>query len=163
MGYVEKNLLPDEKIMLKAQVHWAVFIAPVMVIGMILLLSILILAESAGSNYISILFCGVLVLFIIGLMPTISSAIIYFTTEFALTDRRIIAKTGLLRQRSLELMLSKVESIGVNQPLVGRLLNYGTITVIGTGGTREPFLNIAAPMSLRQCINAQIANTPNKV
>jgi uncharacterized membrane protein YdbT with pleckstrin-like domain len=162
MGYVEKNLLPSEKIIIKAQVHWAIFIAPVIVIGMILLLAILFLAEYASSKYISNIFCFTAVFFLIGLVPTASSAITYFTTEFALTDQRIIAKTGLLRQRSLELMLTKVESIGVDQPLVGRLLNYGTIVVIGTGGTKEPFSNIADPMSLRQRINAKIAAMSGK-
>ena len=162
MGYVEKNLLPDEKVLLKAKLHWAIFVAPVIDIGLLLLLAILFLAGTAKSSSLSSLLCCVTVFFLIGLIPTVSSVISYLTTEFALTDRRIIAKTGLLRQRSIELMLSKIESIGVNQPLVGRILNYGTIVVVGTGGTKEPFANIADPMSLRQRINAQISNMSGK-
>jgi uncharacterized membrane protein YdbT with pleckstrin-like domain len=100
--------------------------------------------------------------FLILLLPILSPLITYFTTEFAVTDRRIIAKTGLVRQRSLELMLSKVESIGVSQPLMGRLMNYGTVVVVGTGGTKEPFSFVADPMALRQRINAQIINITDK-
>ena len=81
----------------------------------------------------------------------------YLTTEFALTDRRIIAKTGLVRRVSLELLLQKVESIGVSQPLMGRLFNYGTIVVSGTGGTRQAFPNITEPMGLRNQVNTRIA------
>ena len=80
----------------------------------------------------------------------------YFTTEFAVTDRRIVAKTGLLRQRSLELVLGKVESIGVDQPLFGRMLNYGTIVVSGSGGTRQRFPSISDPMRLRNKINEML-------
>ena len=80
----------------------------------------------------------------------------YKTTEFAVTNKRVIAKTGWIRRRSLELLLTKVESIGVSQPIMGRVFNYGTITVVGTGGTREPFHNIVEPMGFRKRVNAQI-------
>jgi uncharacterized membrane protein YdbT with pleckstrin-like domain len=81
----------------------------------------------------------------------------YLTTEFAVTDSRIIAKSGVLRRNSLELHLRKLESIDVSQPLMGRIFGYGTIVASGTGGTRQPFPNIADPMGLRNRINRQIA------
>ena len=91
------------------------------------------------------------------LLSAISAVITYLTTEFALTNKRIIAKSGLVRRRSVELLLPKVESIGVDQPILGRILDYGTITVTGTGGTKEPFGTIAEPMELRKRVNAQIS------
>jgi len=75
------------------------------------------------------------------------------------TDKRVIAKTGFLDRRSVDLLLSKVESIGVNQPIMWRMFNYGTIVVVGTGGTEEGFPNIADPMDFRKCINTQIAGS----
>jgi uncharacterized membrane protein YdbT with pleckstrin-like domain len=78
------------------------------------------------------------------------------TTEFALTDKRIIAKTGLLQRHSLEIVLPKVESIRVIQPLIGRLLDYGTIVVVGTGGTAERFRFISHPHILRKRVNASL-------
>jgi uncharacterized membrane protein YdbT with pleckstrin-like domain len=77
----------------------------------------------------------------------------YLTTEFAVTNKRVIGKAGLLRRRSLEVMLSKIESISVSEPLLGRLLNFGTIVVRGSGGTVQPFPFIARAMELRREIN----------
>ncbi len=72
-----------------------------------------------------------------------------------MTTRRVLIKVGVLRRRSLELLLSKVESIGVDQGIVGRLLGYGTIIVTGTGGTKEPFRMIAAPLEFRRMVQQQ--------
>ena len=71
------------------------------------------------------------------------------TSEFAVTTKRVFVKTGIVSRRSVELLLPKVESIQVDQGILGRLLNYGTITVVGTGGTRDPLKKIAAPMAFK--------------
>jgi uncharacterized membrane protein YdbT with pleckstrin-like domain len=76
-----------------------------------------------------------------------------FTTEFAVTNRRLIAKTGLIRRQTLEILLSKVESVSVDQNILGRVLNFGTVTVTGTGGTSESFLAIVDPINVRNKIN----------
>lgn len=78
------------------------------------------------------------------------------TSEFAVTNRRVVVKVGLISRQTLELNLAKVESIGVDQSIFGRILGYGTIVVIGTGGTREPFRTIANPMGFRQAVNQAI-------
>ena len=93
-----------------------------------------------------------------GVIGLIGVFIAIRTTEFGLTNRRLIGKRGFIRRRSLELLLTKVESISVSQSLWGRLFNYGTIVVVGTGGTREPFGFIEDPLKLRQAVQRQIAN-----
>ena len=75
------------------------------------------------------------------------------TTEFAVTNRRVIAKTGFIRRRTLEILLQKVESVAVYQDILGRLLNFGSVTVTGTGGTRERFRMIVKPSAVRKKIN----------
>ena len=75
------------------------------------------------------------------------------TSEFAVTNRRVIIKVGLVSRRTVELNLEKVESIGVEQTILGRILGYGTIVVVGTGGTKEPFRAIADPMGFRRAVN----------
>ncbi len=75
------------------------------------------------------------------------------TSEFAVTNRRVIIKVGLVSRRTVELNLEKVESIGVEQTILGRILGYGTIVVVGTGGTKEPFLRIADPMGFRRAVS----------
>jgi uncharacterized membrane protein YdbT with pleckstrin-like domain len=89
-------------------------------------------------------------------MLGLQALIIMQTTEFAVTNQRIIAKTGLIIRRTLEILLNKVESIGVRQNIGGRLLDFGTIIVTGTGGTREGFRGIRQPLAVRKKINEVI-------
>lgn len=86
---------------------------------------------------------AILTLFI---APLIAQA----TSEFAITNKRIIIKVGLISRRTLEMNLTKIESVNVNQSILGRMLGYGTIVVIGTGGTKEPFARISDPMAFRK-------------
>ena len=74
------------------------------------------------------------------------------TSEFAVTSRRVIIKVGLVSRRTVEMNLEKVESIGVDQGIVGRILDYGMIEVVGTGGTREPFRAIRDPLGFRRAV-----------
>jgi len=77
------------------------------------------------------------------------------TSEFAITNKRVIMKVGLIRRKALEMNLSKVESVNVDQTIMGRILGYGTITIIGTGGTRESFRSISKPMEFRRVFQEQ--------
>lgn len=79
------------------------------------------------------------------------------SAEFAVTNRRVMVKLGVLQRRTVETMLSKVEGISVEQGIAGRIFNYGTITVTGTGGTHESFDNIAAPLEFRRQVQSQLA------
>jgi uncharacterized membrane protein YdbT with pleckstrin-like domain len=85
-------------------------------------------------------------LFTLFLAPLIAT----LTSEFAITDKRIIIKVGFLSRRTLELNLSKVESVNVDQSILGRILGYGSIVVIGTGGTKEHFADIRNPLEFRK-------------
>ncbi len=94
---------------------------------------------------------GVLLLVVgVGLVFLIWAYIRYKTTEFAVTDRRVIAKTGLISRSTIELFLDKVEALHVEQSVPGRLLDYGTVAIRGTGATEEPIRNISAPLTLRK-------------
>ena len=85
------------------------------------------------------------------LLTLFIAPIIQFTTsEFAITNKRVIIKVGLISRRTLEMNLPKIESVNVNQGVLGRMLGYGTITVIGTGGTREAFAYISNPLEFRK-------------
>jgi uncharacterized membrane protein YdbT with pleckstrin-like domain len=98
-----------------------------------------------------ILFVSWRSLLTLGLLPLID----YVTSEFAVTNKRVIMKMGWISRRVLELNLHKIESVNVDQSLLGRLLGYGTITVIGTGGTRETFDRIAHPLAFRKAFQEQ--------
>ena len=72
------------------------------------------------------------------------------TSEFVVTNRRVIIKIGLITRHILEMNLAKIESVNVDQTLLGRMLGYGSITVVGSGGTKEVFQNIENPLEFRR-------------
>lgn len=86
----------------------------------------------------------------IGVLVILVALVRRATTELVLTDRRIIAKRGLISRDTVEMNLGKVESVHVNQSLLGRLLDYGDVTVVGTGSSLEPLSGIAQPLELRR-------------
>lgn len=98
-----------------------------------------------------ILFLSWRSLLTLGLLPLVE----YVTSEFAVTNKRVIMKIGWISRQVLELNLHKIESVNVDQSLLGRLLGYGTITIIGTGGTRETFDRIAHPLAFRKAFQEQ--------
>ena len=73
-----------------------------------------------------------------------------WTTELVLTNKRVVAKSGLIRRKTMELNLVKVESVQIQQSILGRILGYGTVVLIGTGGTRETINNIGQPLAFRR-------------
>lgn len=86
---------------------------------------------------------GILTLFIAPLIA-------YLTSEFAITNKRLIIKTGFISRNTFEMNLSKIESINVNQNIIARIFGYGTIVIMGTGSTREPFASIRDPLTFRK-------------
>lgn len=143
MGYIENNLLPGENVVYRAKLHRIIFLSPA-------ILTILGLAAFAASWIPAVLI--LLAAFILGMDRYVR----LITSEFAVTDRRVLIKTGLVRRHTLELLLVRVETVGVDQGVFGRILNYGTITVIGTGGTRELFPGIAKPLEFRKAVQDRL-------
>ena len=158
MSYVQDNLMPNEKVLFSARIHPAIILPAVL--AFITSIAILIIAVSLGSQQdvgASMASCLVFLMAAAFFLSSIAAAVQAFiamrTTEFAVTNRRIVAKRGFIRRRSLEMLLPKVESVAVQQNVLGRLLNFGTVTVTGTGGTTEGFPAIVDPLTLRNKIN----------
>jgi uncharacterized membrane protein YdbT with pleckstrin-like domain len=89
-----------------------------------------------------------------GVVSGLAAFIRRSTTELAVTDRRVIFKTGIIQRHTMEMNRSKVETVSVNQSVLGRLLNYGTVIVRGTGGSLEPIRKIDDPLTFRSHITA---------
>ena len=81
----------------------------------------------------------------------------YSSTEFAITDKRLMAKVGFISRKTFDLLLTKVESIQVDQTVLGRLFDFGSVVVVGTGGSQDPIHMIAAPLELRKHAQEQIS------
>ena len=95
---------------------------------------------------------GVIFLSPIALLAALQGYIAVTTTEFAATNKRIVGKRGLLRSRTIETSIGKVESVVVDVPILGRLLGFGTVTVVGTGGSRNPFTYVRDAVAFRQTL-----------
>jgi uncharacterized membrane protein YdbT with pleckstrin-like domain len=147
MGYVDSNLLPNEQVTYRARLHLIIYGLPAMVLAIALLVAL------GGGGWIAGLALGAIG-FVLFLPPWIRSA----SSEFAITNKRVLIKVGLVRRHSLELLLQKVEGIGVDQGILGRILGYGTITVSGVGGTKEAFRMISNPLEFRRQVQASLAS-----
>ena len=73
-----------------------------------------------------------------------------WTDEFVITNKRVVVKTGLVRRRTIELNLTKIESVNIDQSILGRILGFGSIMIVGTGGTKEIFPHINNPLTFRK-------------
>ena len=80
----------------------------------------------------------------------IAPMITYATSEFAITNKRVIIKVGLIGRTTLEMNLQKIETVNIDQGILGRMLGYGTVTIVGSGGTKESFPQIASPLEFRK-------------
>ena len=163
MGYVEKNLVPDENLVYRTGCHWVVMFWP-LVGGAVLGFAGFVffaggwMATRNGGRYEGAMVWGALAL--LGAVALIGGGIIRrLATQVAVSNKRVLIKTGLLSRRSVEILLPKVESIGVDESLVGRILGYGRVIVRGTGGTFETFDKIAHPNELRRQVQEQLANS----
>ena len=153
MNYVQRVLQPDEKVIYATRLHWLIYLKAILLL--ILALVCLVLASGASEPGIAIsLWIGAAVLGLFGLLSGISAFIQQAATELVLTDRRVIYKTGVFKRHTMEMNRSKVETVGVDQSVLGRLLNYGTVIVRGTGGSFEPIRHIEDPLTFRNHITA---------
>ncbi|RME36028.1 MAG: PH domain-containing protein [Thermoflexia bacterium] len=163
MGYVESNLMPNEKVLLKASIHPIVLLPSLLSFAVAALFALPAFAtpshagSGATTSSLALAACCGSLLFLANAAQEGIRALVYvLTTEFAVTNRRIIAKRGFIRRHTVEMLLTRVETVSVHQNILGRLLNYGTIAVTGTGGTRESFRAIVAPLRVRQGIHRVI-------
>lgn len=141
-NYVDSNLNPGEHVVYRGAVHWIIYLPPVIMVCF-------------GVPLIGMIERFGLVLTVAGLLAGAAAWVRQTTSEFAVTNRRVIVKTGLLARRTIEINISRVESVQVDQDIFGRIFNYGAITVIGTGGTKEPFTMIENPQQFRRVVQSE--------
>ena len=144
MGYVEENLMSGEQIVARASLHWIGFLGPA---SLAFLGLTLLPGKDTDAGIGAFIFAAIW-----GSAAFMTSR----TSEFAVTNKRVLMKVGWIRRTSLEVLLTKVEGIQVHQGMLGRLLGYGSIVVSGTGGSKDPFHRIADPLGFRKKVQEQI-------
>ncbi|HEX2698125.1 MAG TPA: PH domain-containing protein, partial [Anaerolineales bacterium] len=154
MSYVEESLAPNEKVLLKAQINPMIF-APAVMSFIIIVLFVFPLLMLPKDQWVmrDTFLCTIAFGLFATIRLTLEAIIIMTTTEFAVTNQRIIAKRGFINRHTIEILLSKVESIAVRQNILGRAFSFGTVSVVGTGGTKESFRAIIDPIRVRNKVN----------
>jgi uncharacterized membrane protein YdbT with pleckstrin-like domain len=152
MTYVDKNLIPGEFVVYRGSLTrlpyaWSLAAAA------------LAIAAAVFRNDIPGRHHWVVpeVLAVLAVLAWLWARIRITSAEFAVTNRRVMIKLGVVQRRTVETMLRKAEGVAVDQGLAGRIFDFGTITVTGTGGTRETFEDIAAPLEFRRQVQGQLA------
>lgn len=149
MGYVENNLLRDEVIVYRAKIHWSIFL-PAIIWGILALIFTVAYISEADEDIESV----AVIFWFIAAFCFIRELIEKLSSEYALTNKRLIMKSGIIARRTVELMLTKCEGVSVDQSILGRLLGYGTLLAT-TGGATNKFRKIADPVIFRNRINEQ--------
>ncbi len=148
MSYIERNLLPGERIVYRTKLHWVEYIVKMFwffLAGATVTVPLLIVYHGKEPPWII-----ASPIPLSGLAGYLVARIIVITSEFAVTNNRVLVKVGIIRRHSVEIVLPQVEGIGVDQGFIGRILGFGTIVVSGTGTTREFFIRIRNPLEFRR-------------
>jgi uncharacterized membrane protein YdbT with pleckstrin-like domain len=153
--YVRRVLKPNERVIYATRVHWRIYIQCVVLL--LLGAAFAVAARSFPDRQPDIglaLRIVAWMFLLLALSAGLGALVRRATTELAITDHRVIYKTGLMSRHTLEMNRAKVDSVDVDQTILGRILGYGTIIVRGSGGSLEPIRNIAHPLAFRSYITA---------
>ena len=153
MAYYTQVLQPGETVKHIGQLHWILHRWEILT-GVLTIVAALIHFSIRRDTGPGIAYYVMLLLLAVTIVLFIRSWIIRVTTEIVVTDRRIIHKVGLISRHTQEINITKVETVDVNQSLWGRMVDYGSVSIIGTGGSWEPLRHVAAPLQLRNAIVA---------
>ena len=165
MSYVEKHLIPGESVQYQTTLHWIVMLGHAVIGILLALLAIAIpilwaslATKKKGASIPGAIYVVALVFLLVGGTLFLGGLLRRKATEMAVTSKRVIVKTGIAERRTVEILLSRIESVAVDEPALGRLLGYGTVIVRGTGGTPETFEKIYHPLEFREQVQRQIAD-----
>lgn len=142
MSYIEQTLMPGENVVSEATLHWAMFVAP----GFVTLIGLLAYSGGGGS-----------IILILGLIWLGWRLLVYKSTELAVTNKRVLAKSGVIRRHCIDVQNSKIEGLTYDQGIIGRMFGYGSIFVRGTGIGMVPIPYVAAPEVFRRDVSIAIS------
>lgn len=180
MGFIDQHLMDGEQVVYRTRLHGIIFLRSIIWVAIAVAITLhgndwfqsLVLDKlprevqralpSDAMRWLRDGWHGYnllgLFLLIVSALPGLLGAFVNFTTsEFGVSNKRVLMKTGFVSRHSLETMLAKVESISVHQGLLGRLLGYGIIIIGGTGGSKEAFFGIRDPLEFRRQVQEQIS------
>jgi uncharacterized membrane protein YdbT with pleckstrin-like domain len=152
--YIDDILQPGEKVLYSTNAHWMFYLPAIA--AWALALALLVLSRTATTESVILLCLSAAAVVALAAVYWMAKAWFHrWTTETDVTNLRVVHKTGFIKRRTFEMSLDKVESVDVNQSILGRILNYGDVTVNGVGEGTETIKTIASPLAFRNSITAR--------
>jgi uncharacterized membrane protein YdbT with pleckstrin-like domain len=152
--YIDEILQPGEKVLYSTNAHW-IFYLPAIGAWIVTIALLILSRATTVDGLILLCLAASAVAAIAALFWTFRAWFHRLTTETDVTNMRVVHKTGFIKRRTFEMALDKVESVDVNQSILGRILNYGDVTIQGVGEGRETIKTIGAPLQFRSHITAR--------
>jgi uncharacterized membrane protein YdbT with pleckstrin-like domain len=152
--YIDDILQPGEKVLYSTNAHW-IFFLPAIAVWIVAAVLLVLSRLTTVDSLVLVCLAAAVVVAIVALVLTAKAWFHRWTTETDVTNLRVVHKTGFIRRRTFEMSLDKVESVDVNQSILGRILNYGSVTVRGVGEGAETINTIASPLDFRNHITAR--------
>jgi uncharacterized membrane protein YdbT with pleckstrin-like domain len=152
--YIDEILQPGEKVLYSTNAHWMFYLPAIA--GWILVVVFLILSRLTTADSVVVLCWAIAaVAAIAALYWTFKAWFHRWTTETDVTNMRVVHKTGFIQRRTFEMALDKIESVDVDQSILGRILNYGDVTINGVGEGKERIRTISSPLAFRSAITTR--------
>ena len=152
--YIDDILQPGEKVLYSTTLHWIFYWRAIA--AWILALVLLVLSRATVPESVVLLCLSAsAVVALAALYWTVIAWFQRWTTETDVTNLRVVHKSGFIQRRTFEMSLDKVESVDVTQSIMGRILNYGDVTILGVGEGKETIATIASPLKFRNFITAR--------
>ena len=152
--YIDEILQPGEKLLYSTTVHWIIYLRGLFALAVALAAVVYATSVDNSAGKIALLglaiFCA-----LYGVVDLVRAWFRRWTTEFDVTDRRVVHKSGFIERRTIEMNMDKIESIDVNQTLLGRIFDYGEVVISGVGESWDPIFMIGSPLKFRNHITAR--------
>jgi uncharacterized membrane protein YdbT with pleckstrin-like domain len=152
--YIDDILQPGEKVLYSTNAHW-IFYLPSIAAWIVAIAFLALSRMFVGGTPPLLCLALASIAAIFALYKMLTAWFHRWTTETDVTNMRVVHKTGFIKRRTFEMSLDKVESVDVNQSILGRILNYGSVTVRGVGEGAETINTIASPLEFRSHITAR--------
>ena len=152
--YIDDILQPGEKVLYSTNAHWVSFLPAIA--GWIVAAAFFVVSRMvAGETLMLVCLSLAAISAVFALYKTVTAWFHRWITEVDVTNLRVVHKTGFIQRKTFEMSLDKVESVDVNQSILGRILNYGNVSIFGVGEGNKTIDNIASPLEFRNHITAR--------
>lgn len=152
--YIDEILQPGERVLYSTNAHW-MFYLPAIAAWVLAAVLFFLSRSTTTEGLVLLCLVGSGLVALAALYWTVAAWFQRWTTETDVTNFRIVHKTGFIKRRTFEMSVDKVESVDVNQSILGRIMNYGDVTIMGVGEGRETIRSIDSPLAFRNSITVR--------